>query len=149
MKLLNVKITNIFSITDVELDLEDRGIVLITGYSKDENDSNGSGKSSLAHKAITWGLWGNTAIGVRGDRVRKRDTKSGEVRVQFVGDDGGTYEITRSRNPNKLCFTLLHHSNDSKYPYLNSVSGPRDCTQKVASATQMLIDQALGRNFKT
>ncbi len=143
MRLRRVQIKNVFSIEKAELDLKDRGLVLVTGFSHDENDPNGSGKSSLAHKAITWGLWGDTAVGAKADKVRKKGSK-GEARVAvlFDGVDGDTYEVIRTRNP----ATLTLEQSWRKHGVINKAT---DCTQKLAAETQKLINDVLGRDFKT
>ena len=38
MKLLSLKAHNVFSIGTIELDLKDRGLLLVTGWSNDDNN---------------------------------------------------------------------------------------------------------------
>ena len=133
MKLLRLKAKNLFCLGEVELDLKDRGLLLITGHSIDEGGGNGSGKSSLANKAILWTLFGTTAGGLRADGVKNRHIKKkgcfGEI--SFEGTDGKRYRVKRER-PAKL----------SLY------QGNTDLSTRKASETQTLIDSLLGIDFK-
>ena len=70
MKFLRLKIDNAFVIDKAEIDLDQQGLVLVTGESED-GGSNGSGKSSLCTKALIWGLFGRTPNGEKGDVVNK------------------------------------------------------------------------------
>ena len=134
MKLLTFKAKNIFSLGDIELNLKDRGLILVTGHSLDEGSSNGSGKSSIANKGILWTLFGYTAGGLKADDVLNRhgDTKTGWGKIDFIGQGGCLYTVHRAR-PAKL----------DLYKDGGQVSSRK------ASETQALIDQALGIDFKT
>lgn len=134
MKLLTFKAKNIFSLGDIELNLKDRGLILVTGHSLDEGSSNGSGKSSIANKGILWTLYGYTAGGLKADDVLNRhgDTKTGWGKIDFEGTDESLYSVYRAR-PAKLDF------------YKDGVQ----VSSRKASETQVLIDQALGMDFKT
>lgn len=134
MKLLSFKFKNIFSLGEGEINLGNRGLILVTGHSIDEGSSNGSGKSSLANKGILWTLYGATAGGLKADDVLNRhgNTKSCYGSIDFIGVDGRTYTVTRSR-PAKLEF----------------LKEGSDISTKKASETQLLIDAALGIDFKT
>lgn len=138
MQLLSLEAQNIFSLGNVRLDLANRGLVLVTGYSEDELDSNGSGKSSIANKAIVWGLYGRTANGLRGDSVANRHT-AGEafVEISFIGTDSNTYRIRRSRRPRNLRLWRVQGSNSVE---LGGTS---------LSQTQETINKFLGRDYET
>jgi DNA repair exonuclease SbcCD ATPase subunit len=132
MKLLRFQAKNVFSLGEIDINLADRGLILVTGHSLDEGSSNGSGKSSIANKAILWTLYGSTAGGLKADDVLNRhgNTKSGWGRIEFLGVDGAKYTITRAR-PAKLELLL-----DGK-----------DVSAKKSTETQKLIDQALGLDY--
>jgi DNA repair exonuclease SbcCD ATPase subunit len=133
MKLLSLHAKNLFSLGEVEVNLEDRGLVLVTGYSKDEGSSNGAGKSSLANKAILWTLFGETAGGIRADNVGNRHARKGtfgEVRFQAV--DGKLYTVRRER-PARLVLA----------------KDGLEVSAKTARDTQEQINQLLGIDFKT
>ena len=134
MKLLKFKAKNIFSLGEVEVNLNDRGLILVTGHSLDEGSSNGSGKSSIANKGILWTLYGSTAGGLRADDVLNRhgDLKSGWGSIDFIGHDGHNYTVKRSR-PRGLDFYK---------------DGTLVAARK-ASETQEQIDKALGLDFQT
>lgn len=133
MKLISLHAKNVFSIGEIEINLSNRGLTLITGYNADDNGSNGAGKSSLANKAILWGLFGSTAGGLGADAVLNRHGKrQGSVRVEFEGVDGVRYMVVRER-PAKL---ILERQGE-------------DVSATTAKDTQVMIDRALGIDFKT
>ena len=133
MKLRHFKASNLFALGKVELDLENRGLLLVTGYSEDEQGANGAGKSSLANKGILWTLFGETAGGLRADAVRNRHNKKkckGEI--IFNGLDGQRYKIVRERPAKLSLFSAL-----------------KDISATKAVDTQLLINSLLGIDFKT
>jgi DNA repair exonuclease SbcCD ATPase subunit len=133
MKLLHLEAQNLFSIGEISLSLQARGLTLVTGFSRDEGSSNGAGKSSVANKAVLWTLYGQTAGGIRADSVLNRHgKKKGFGLIEFIGVDGSKYTVRRDR-PAKLCL-----SQDGK-----------DVSSKKAADTQASVDAALGMNFAT
>lgn len=133
VKLFKLETKNVFCLGEVNLNLKDRGLTLVTGYSEDENGSNGAGKSSLANKAILWGLWGTTAGGLKADNIVNRHGKrKARVAITFEGIDGAEYQVIRKR-PAEL---ILEREG-------------KDVSAKTAKDTQELIDKALGIDFKT
>lgn len=83
-----------------EIQLADRGLVLVAGDNQDEPnmDSNGSGKSTL-FDALDWGLFGEVP---RGDHVDSIVTEGADrcvVEVELSLDDGRQLEVRRSREP--------------------------------------------------
>jgi|SRR5271166_704508 len=137
MRFRKFEAMNLFSIGSAVLDLTGRGVVLVTGYSEDEQGENGSGKSSLTSKGIVWTLFGRTPRGSKGDSVinnKKTGFQDCFGRIGFTSQDGQTdYLVHRSRAPNKLLF------------YVNG----KDLTRRQESETQELIDKALGLDYKT
>lgn len=134
MKLLKFKAKNIFSLGDIEVNLKDRGLILVTGHSLDEGSSNGSGKSSIANKGILWTLYGYTAGGLRADDVLNRhgDTKTGWGEIEFIGQDGCTYTVNRGR-PSRL----------------DLFKDDVNVSSRKASETQLAINQALGLDYQS
>lgn len=133
MKLIRFRAKHLFSLGEIDLNLEGRGLTLVTGYSKDEGSSNGAGKSSLANKGLLWTLFGETAGGIKGDGVGNRHATKGTYgEVLFHGADGRLYTIRRER-PASLSL---------------SREGV-DISAKIAKDTQDQIDKALGIDFKT
>ena len=135
MKFLSYIADNLFSIGHVELDLSDVGLVLVTGYSKDEGSSNGSGKSSSTTKGITWTAYGQTPHGLKADKVVNRHSgkKKAYGELNILDDLGRHCRIYRQRSPNKLVLEI----------------DGNDVSARKASDTQAMIDNVLGRNFQT
>lgn len=133
MKLIKLEYDNLFSLGRGEIDLEDLGLTLVTGFSQDEGSSNGAGKSSLANKAILWTMFGETAGGLRaGAVVNIHGKKKCFGRLTFNCQDGSEYVIERWR-PAKL--SLFKRNID--------LSG------HTAKQTQEGINQLLGFDFET
>ncbi|KKK65168.1 hypothetical protein LCGC14_2976880, partial [marine sediment metagenome] len=112
MKLLHLKAHNVFSIGTIELDLEDRGLTLIIGWSYDDKNGNMSGKSSLARNSIVWGLYGKTVDGVRADAVINTSIPNAKhcgVTLHFEGIDGNDYRIYRARKPASLTLSKFNY----------------------------------------
>lgn len=134
MRLKSLNASNVFSLGQVSVDLDRKGLVLVTGHSNDEGGANGAGKSSLANKAVLWCLFGQTAGGLRADEVVNRHTAPPcFVEISFQGSDGKDYTIKRSRKPAALEF----HCGEDRL------------TQRNENETQELINRALGRNYET
>lgn len=133
MKILWIRGKNIGSLEEFELDLADRGVLLVSGFSEDEGSSNGSGKSTLATKAPLWIAFGETPGGLKADAIANRHSKKGcEGQMGFIAEDGEEYWIDR-RRPAKL----------SLY------KGDDDISGTTAKQTQEMINKLLGIDFKT
>ena len=138
MKLLSFRAKNLFSLGEVDLDLGNRGLLLVTGYSVDEGGANGSGKSSLSNKGLLWTLFGATAGGEKADAVINRFRKEGEEifgEVVVEPTSGGRFRIHRSRNPNRLL--------------LNDLDTDKNISSTTEKDTQIIINHILGRNKET
>ena len=148
MKLLSLEAENVFSIGHIVISLNKRGLLLVTGYSNDDQTGNGAGKSSVANHAIVWGLYGQTYDGTRGDVVvnRNSDSKSGSVKIKFQSANGQVWEVIRTRNPNSLrLFSSYYREYET-----NTITEPfTDCSHKLEKETQKQIDHLLGRDFNT
>jgi DNA repair exonuclease SbcCD ATPase subunit len=144
MKLLSLKAHNVFSIGTIELDLKDRGLLLVTGWSNDDNNGNMAGKSSVANHCVSWGLYGRTVHGVKADAVINTSIKNAKhcgVTINFEGIDGKKYRIYRARKPKSLVLSaLMDRCPDEEW---------EDLSQRNEKDTQALIDQLLGRDHKT
>lgn len=89
---------NFMRLGEVELDLADRGLVLVTGENLDapKASSNGAGKSSILD-AFCWALWARTIRGHSDDAVVNRQAKKDcQVSVEFE-DSGVSYKVVRYR----------------------------------------------------
>ncbi len=98
MKILKLKISNFLTIGEAEINLDDRGLLLIQGENEDDSSatSNGAGKSSIVD-AISWCFFGVTARNKSGDGVVNREAKK-DCCVQIDIQDGDDlYQIDRYR----------------------------------------------------
>ena len=138
MKFLKFKAENLFSFKSVNFDLNERGLVLINGWSEDENSHNGSGKSSLTSKGLVWALYGKTTSGRKGDEVIQRGSTSCYGEVEIISNDGNIYSIRRERGPSKL--SVFKKSD---------LLLDEDISCKIQSETQELIDQLIGKDYET
>ena len=98
MNFTNVIIHNFLTIGHAEINLKERGLLLIQGNNKDDSsaDSNGAGKSSIAD-AICWALFGVTARGVSTDAVVNKTAKKDCYVELYLEDAGEEYCIVRHR----------------------------------------------------
>jgi DNA repair exonuclease SbcCD ATPase subunit len=151
MKLLGLKAHNVFSIGDLELNLTDRGLLLVTGWSYDEKNGNMAGKSSVANHCVSWGLYGRTVHGVKADAVCNTSItpmKHCGVTIWFEGIDGCAYRIYRARKPNSL---VLSQKTEGTYEVGSGVDPTywSDLSKRNEKDTQELINALLGRDHKT
>lgn len=142
MKLRSFKAENLFSFERIELGLESRGLVLVTGLDHDRGSSNASGKSSLTSKGLIWTLYGKTPSGLRSDTAIRKGQTSCYGEVVFYGSNNELYTIKRERGPSKLSV----YRQDTK-------SGENDkgfdISKKTQADTQELIDFLLGKDYET
>lgn len=120
MEFLEIELENLFSFRQAKVPLQSEGVVLISGR-------NGAGKSSLASKALSWALFGETPGGVKGEGVVNVQNPGGyaAARVRFsVGDT--EHQVVRFRNPNGV-----------------EIDGARYRRQEEG---QKLIEQLIGRD---
>ena len=108
MKFINIKAKNFLSFKELELDLDNRGLVLLTGKNLDDKsgtfDKNGIGKSSLV-ASIFYALFGETPDGRSSDAVINKDAKKNTTVELTLEVAGNTYVITRGRKKNVLKVT--------------------------------------------
>jgi len=107
----------------------DPGVVLLTGWNKQDGTSEAIGKSSILN-ALTFCLYGKLPKDVNIDQVIHTGEKSCSVEVEL--DNGNS--IVRTRSPNKLYIKKTDGS-------IESGKDVRDC--------QKLIDQVIGMSFET
>ena len=131
MKFKKLIAQNFLSLRDVELELDERGLVLICGENRDNPDfqSNGAGKSSIT-ESLAYVLYGRTMRGIRGDDVVNNVSKKNcKVMLDIEDDDGTQYRISRFRK---------HSQQGNKfYLYCNG----KDITPKSeADFTQFIVN---------
>jgi DNA repair exonuclease SbcCD ATPase subunit len=147
MKLLDLHAHNVFSIGTIDLDLRDRGLLLVTGWSNDDNNGNMAGKSSVANHCVSWGLYGRTIHGVKADAVINTSITNAKhcgVTLHFEGIDGKVYRIYRARKPNSLKLAVA-----TTYEVGSGEEIWHDLSKRNEKDTQELINVLLGRDHKT
>lgn len=136
MKITDVKIENFLTVGDeVSLNLDNRGLMLITGDNRDDSSavSNGAGKSTLAD-SLFWCLYGVTARGESGDSV-VNNTVGKNCRVGVMIEDGGAvYSVVRYRK---------HKVHKNTLQIENVISG-QPLTKGTDKLTQDLVNKLLG-----
>lgn len=109
MKFIKIKAKNFLSFKELELDLDNRGLILLTGKNLDDKsgtfDKNGIGKSSLV-ASIFYALFGETPDGRSADAIINKDAKKNASVELTLEVSGNTYVITRGRKKNILSITL-------------------------------------------
>jgi DNA repair exonuclease SbcCD ATPase subunit len=137
MKFLSLSGIGLFSFASFAVDLNNKGLVLVTGRSLDEGSSNGSGKSSLINKSLLWTLFGQTAEGLKSDEVLNRRLEATDGSATLVFRIGKvTYRIERTRTRKGV--TKLDFFQNGK-----SIS-----TRDVRS-TQEMINRTIGRDINS
>ena len=143
MKILSVGIRNFGAIGEADMNLDDKGLVLIQGINSDDTsqESNGSGKSTLPD-ALSWCLYDRTAKDEFGDKIINRVAKKDcSVEVIVVDEDtDDVYRISRHRK-HKVYKNMLR---------LELQQGPvwRDLTKGTDKLTQDLVNKVIGCNYE-
>lgn len=97
MELIEIRAEDFCCFQQFVLPLQNQGLVWVTGDNRDTKaaNNNGSGKSTL-FKALTWGLYGQTIDGERGDKVIRQGQARAKVEV-VLSDDKGEWIVLRER----------------------------------------------------
>lgn len=101
IKFKHICIENFLSLGHVEIDLDSRGYVLVSGINKsvcDSASSNGSGKSSI-WEALVYGLTGDTIRGI--SKVSNVNASDGALVDLSFDADGHPFRILRSKDHSK------------------------------------------------
>lgn len=97
MQIASLEIENFLSYESANLNLADRGLVLVEGENRDQGGSNGAGKTTL-FEAICWALFGRVNSGLRGDDIRRFGAGGAGTRVAVSLDvEGRHVEVVRHR----------------------------------------------------
>lgn len=129
---------NYLSIGEVEIDLDNQGLVLIEGIN-DANEtfqSNGSGKSTLL-SIVTYALFNKTPNGLTADAVINRKEKKNMVVTLDFEKDGVPYRIERYRKHKT-------HKNTTKF-----YQGENDLTTDKVADTDKRIQSVFGIDYLT
>ena len=95
----SIQAQNFLSFNRFNLNLENRGLLLLNGENLDNPviNNNGAGKSSII-ESIVYALYGKTLRGLKGESVIHRLTeKDTQVALNLIDDDGSDYLIIRNR----------------------------------------------------
>ncbi|AHJ87523.1 putative recombination related exonuclease [Bacillus phage Bp8p-C] len=138
MRLTKLEAENFLSFKKFELDLDNRGIILIEGKNStnEKFQSNGAGKSSLL-EPIIYALYDTTSKNIRADEVINRHVgKNTKVALEgYKGDD--LYRIERYRKHSKHKNKVLLFCNGD------------DITGKSTSDTNETIEKLVGIDHRT
>jgi DNA repair exonuclease SbcCD ATPase subunit len=105
------------------------GVTLIDGYNRDDETSEGSGKSAVLN-ALAWGLYGKIPKDANIDDVIKSGQKSCGVLIELEG-----VAIHRTRKPNDV--------------WIENIGTNEKIKGKDARETQKMIEELVGMTFDT
>lgn len=137
MKIKSLTIENFLVIGKAEIDLDNRGLLLIQGENEADTsaNSNGAGKSSIVD-AISWCLYGETARGISGDAVVNNSVGKDCMVEVLIDDVEGEYFITRYRK---------HHTGKNE---VSVFSESTTLTKGTTKLTQGVIDKIIGCSYE-
>ena len=95
MKIKNLKIHNILSIEDAEVEFGNSGLVLIEGFDYDTNRANGAGKSAIFN-ALSFALYDEVPKKITKSEIIRRGTNSGFAEVA-LDVNGREFKVKRER----------------------------------------------------
>ena len=95
MKIKNLKIHNILSIEDAEIEFGTSGLVLIEGFDYDTNRANGAGKSAIFN-ALSFALYDEVPKKITKSEILRRGTSSGYSEVS-LDVNGREFKVRRER----------------------------------------------------
>lgn len=138
MKWKKISINNFLSITEAELILDDRGLILIEGKNLTNNAflSNGSGKSTLMD-SIVYALYDTTSKGIKADDVVNNKVKKNTSVILEGEQDGINYRIERYRKHTKYKNTVKLY-----------IDG-KDVSEKSVRDTNKTIERVIGIDYNT
>lgn len=103
MLIKSIKIHNILSIEDMELEFGESGLVLLDGWNYDTNSSNGAGKTSIWN-ALSFCLYDKVPRKITSTKMLRRKTKRGHVVVELEAN--GRHITVERHRPKHDVFTV-------------------------------------------
>lgn len=154
IKILRINAKRFMSISDIELNLENRGLVRLHGINKSDSlsSSNGSGKSSI-FEAILWTLTGTTSQGII-DPSNIKLNKGCSTELEF-SIDNNTYVISRYRQDPELGNNLKIIKNGTDISGTNLTSSNKILTSELGVISNkiirsiMIISQGMPDSFSS
>lgn len=124
-----ISITGFQSVDHIDLELDDRGIIVVKGINNYEANvrSNGSGKSSI-FESIIFALYGETSLGI----------KDPENRILNKG-----YRVSLDLNINGNDFTIVRYKENGK-SNIQFIQGDTDISGRNKTDTDKMIQKELG-----
>jgi DNA repair exonuclease SbcCD ATPase subunit len=74
MKVLSLKIENILSIKEAQVDFEDSGLILVEGWNYDDGRANGAGKTAIFN-ALSFALYGKLPRKITASEILRKGTR--------------------------------------------------------------------------
>lgn len=124
-----ISITGFQSVDHIDLELDDRGIIVVKGINNYEANvrSNGSGKSSI-FESIIFALYGETSLGI----------KDPENRILNKG-----YRVSLDLSINGNDFTIVRYKENGK-SNIQFIQGDTDISGRNKTDTDKMIQKELG-----
>ncbi|EMW0033717.1 AAA family ATPase [Salmonella enterica subsp. enterica serovar Newport] len=133
MKFLKLQVENFMALANADIELDQRGLVLIQGINSGDSSaaSNGAGKSTLMN-SLMWCLYGETAHGVKGDDVLSTGHEKNCRVMVTIEDEGKRYSIIRHRKHKEFKNRLIVRGEDG------------DMTKGKDTLTQEFVERLIG-----
>ncbi|EBD6220760.1 AAA family ATPase [Salmonella enterica subsp. enterica serovar Anatum] len=133
MKFLKLQVENFMALANADIELDQRGLVLIQGINSGDSSaaSNGAGKSTLMN-SLMWCLYGETAHGVKGDDVLSTGHEKNCRVMVTIEDEGKRYAIIRHRKHKEFKNRLIVRGEDG------------DMTKGKDTLTQEFVERLIG-----
>lgn len=139
MKIKSLTINNFLVIGKAEINLDNRGLLLVQGQNDDDSsaNSNGAGKSSIVD-AVSWCLYGETARGVSGDAVINNTAGKNCSVALTIEDAGILYLVVRYRKDK---------DGKNSLQVFNMMATTAELTKGTDKLTQEVVNKIVGCSY--